>query len=103
MAASLTPEQIRTWTVASCEAQGVPLAVSDPRTLRRVMVLLTGRPPQRAEHGAAAGRSQLPDGGDASRVELAAGDGGPVDDGMVEQRADDGLLSGQVQVGPVGS
>lgn len=37
------PEQVRAWLVASCEAQGVPVTIEDPATVRDVVVLLTGR------------------------------------------------------------
>lgn len=40
---ALSPEQVRAWLVESCEAQGVPVTVDDPATLRDVVVLLTGR------------------------------------------------------------
>lgn len=40
---ALSRDEIRAWLVASCEAQGVPVTVDDPATVRDVVVLLTGR------------------------------------------------------------
>lgn len=99
----LTDEQVAAWTVASCEAQGLPVAISDPTVVDQVAVLLTGRsgrrPPERA--GALAGRSQPPDRADTVGVEDATSDGGRSDDGVVEHGFDDGALAAEVEVGPV--
>jgi hypothetical protein len=36
----LTPEQIRAWVEQSCAAQGIPVAVEDPRVIGRLVDLL---------------------------------------------------------------
>lgn len=101
--AGLTPEQIREWVVASCERQGVPVAVSDASTVHRVVVLLTGRAPHGLPGGepAADGGLELPDGDGTRRVERV-GRGG-VDDGVVEDGFDDGALPVEVERGPLAS
>lgn len=38
-----TPAQVEAWVRSSCERQGVPVVVSDPVVVARVVVLLTGR------------------------------------------------------------
>ncbi len=56
----LTEAELRAWVEASCQAQGVPVFVSDAATVRAVQVLLTepgaGLPSAGAkrEHGMAA-------------------------------------------------
>lgn len=101
--AGLTPEQVREWVVASCERQGVPVAVSDAATVHRVVVLLTGRAPQELPAGRRAenGGSQLPDGNHARRVEPVRG--GRTDDGVVQDRLHDGALPVEVERGPLAS
>ncbi len=36
------PDELAAWVAASCAAQGLQVKVTDPATLRRVSVLLTG-------------------------------------------------------------
>lgn len=50
---ALTREQIRAWTIASCDAQGVAVGVSDPGIVTDVAVLLTGGRVARRPQGAA--------------------------------------------------
>lgn len=38
-----TREQVEAWVRASCERQGVPVVVTDPKAVADVVVLLTGR------------------------------------------------------------
>lgn len=97
---------VAAWVAASCEAQGVPVKVTDPDSLRRVCALLgasesgprpgcqTGRAPTRQG-------SESPERPNPLRVEgPGAGDAG-FDDGMVEHGPDDGSLAVQAQVGPL--
>lgn len=44
-----TREQVEAWVNSSCERQGVPVVVSDPSVVARVVVLLTGREGQQAQ------------------------------------------------------
>lgn len=43
-----TTAQVEAWVKASCERQGLPVVVSDPVVVARVVVLLTGREAQGA-------------------------------------------------------
>jgi hypothetical protein len=99
---ALTDEQIADWLVASCQAQGVPVAVTDPAVVGRVAVLLTGRARRngRSRPPAEDDRSPAPHGLDAGRVEPVAP--GP-DDGVVEDGLDDGALTVEVEVVPLAS
>lgn len=54
---ALTPEQIRDWLVSSCERQGVPVTITDPRIVADVAVLLSGRAP-RPPAGGTGGQSR---------------------------------------------
>jgi hypothetical protein len=100
---ALTPEQIRAWTERTCAEQQVAVAVTNPITLNRIGVLLG-----RAEGAAPAGAPppapalQPPDridavGVESSRTRLGVG----VDDGVVEDRGDDGALPVEVEPGPL--
>lgn len=40
-ARSVSPEQVAAWLAASCQAQGVPVVVTDARVLGQVAALLT--------------------------------------------------------------
>lgn len=42
-----TPAQVEEWVRGSCERQGVPVVVTDPEVVCRVVVLLTGREARR--------------------------------------------------------
>ena len=101
----LSAEQLAAWVTASCQAQGVPVKVSDRRAVEQVRVLLTGQagrtaPARQRGRSAPVGRSQPPDRLHPARVEgLDAGRAG-ADHGVVEDGADDRRLPGQVQASP---
>lgn len=40
--ARLTPEQVRAWVERSCAEQDIDVAVTDPATVARIVVLLGG-------------------------------------------------------------
>ena len=97
--AGLTPEQVRCWVEASCAAQGVAVAVADPGTVGRIVVLLGG-PGREGPGRGAADRAALqpPDRTHPVGVEpglAAAGSG--TDDGVVEKHGDDGALTVEVE------
>jgi hypothetical protein len=103
------PERLAAWVEASCAAQGVPPRVTDPALLRRVVVLLGGEadgPRAQARSASArpvADRSESPDRAHPVGVQgPGAGDAGP-DDGVVEDRGDDGVLPAEVEAGPLGA
>lgn len=95
------PEAVRAWVEASCAAQGLPVTITDSTVLGRVAGLL-GAPPRkgRGPTGAAPG-SDLPDRGQAARIEtVRASDGGGGDGQVVEHGGDDRMLPGEGQVLP---
>jgi hypothetical protein len=62
----VSPEQVAAWLAASCQAQGVPVLVTDARVLGRVAALLTpaaGGPASARQRGKGrpAAASQPPD------------------------------------------
>ena len=102
---AVTDAQVAAWTTTSCQAQGLAVTVTDPIVIGQVAVLLTD--------GAARGapvrgdarnrRSQAPHRLDTVDVERSATGGGRLDDGVIEDRGDDGLLAGEVEVRPLAS
>lgn len=94
------------WVASSCEAQGVPVKVTDPVLVRQVCVLLVatesgprlGRQPVR---GPARRRSEPPDRSYSLRVEASAGALRRVDDGMVENGGNNSVLPGEREIGPL--
>ena len=101
----LSDEQLAAWVTASCQAQGVPVKVSEARTVEQVRALMTGQagrtaPARQGGRSAPAGRSQPPDRPDPGGVEGLRSTGARADDGVVQHGADDRGLPGQVQAGP---
>ena len=89
----LTPDQVRVWVESSCEAQGLPVVVTEPATLSRVGVLLGGG---RGQAGARPSRrSQPPRGSDPVRVQSGAASlGSGQDRGVLEDGLYDARLAG---------
>lgn len=87
--AGLSAEEFAAWVAASCQRSGVAVKVTDPASVRRVAVLLSGRA---GAQPAAAGRSgsDAPGDVDAVRVEsLPASLCGGVDGDVVDERSND--------------
>lgn len=49
------PQEVAEWVSATCEAQGVPVRVTDPDVVRSVAVLLSGRAAGPQPRGSAGG------------------------------------------------
>lgn len=97
----LSAEQL----AASCQAQGLPVKVSDVRTVEQVRVLLTGQaghtaPARQRGRSAPAGRSQPPDRLHPAGVEGLGAGRARTDDGVVEDGPNDRGLSVQVEARP---
>lgn len=103
----LTPEALAAWVTASCQAQGVPVKVTDPGTVDRVRVLLSGVPTESHAHarsargGSVGERLQTPARIDPGRVERPGTHGARLDGRVVENSAHDGSLPVEVQIGPL--
>ena len=102
---ALSEVELAEWVARSCAAQGVPLKVSDARTVEQVRVLLSGQggrtaPARQRGRSAPAGRSQPPERRDPVGVEGPDATGARSDHGVVEHGLDDRGLPGQVQAGP---
>lgn len=102
----LSDEQLAAWVIASCQAQGVPVKVTEARVVEHVRALLTGQagrtaPARQRGRSAPAGQSQPPDRGmHAVGVEgLRTTDARP-DNDVVHKGSDDRGLPRQVQSGP---
>lgn len=102
----LSAEALAEFVRASCVASGVPVKVTDPLVVRRVGVLLGGAPagsraqPRSGSTRDCGGRSVAPDDGHSGGVDHRGSLGAGADHGVVDDRGDDGVLSGQVQVRP---
>ncbi len=103
---SLSGAEVAAWVAASCAAQGVPVKVTDTGIVRDVCVLLGGmapgaRPALQRRRRPVRATSEPPTGVDALGVEgLGSPDAGE-DHGMVEDSRDDGVLTDEVQLGPL--
>lgn len=106
-------EVVASWVASSCAAQGVPVQVSDPATVRNVLALLGGpvAAEGRGQRGPAAagtpgpdrrrfGRLEKPDRLDSGGIEALRAGGAWSDHRMVQHRRDDRRLAGQVQPVP---
>ena len=99
----LTSAEFRTWVTASCVRQGVPVTVTDVLVVSEVAVLLSGGTARREAKRRRPGRpgSETPDEVHPGVVEFpGTGDVGG-DDGVVEHGSHDGVLAGQVEIGPL--
>jgi len=98
----LSREELAEFVARSCERQGVPVKVTDAAVVGRMAALLgAGADGGGAKPAPAApARSELPDDLDAVRVEHSGAGCAGTDHGMVDDRADDGRLAGQVEVRP---
>ncbi len=83
-------ECARAWAERSCVEQGLPVKISDARTLRDVAQLL----------GATVEGSDPPDGGQAGGVEAVVPAPTGTDDDVVEDGGHDRVLPREGQVGP---
>ena len=99
----VSTQELAAWVDASCAEQGVPVKVTDPTTLRRVSALLgVATPGVRARKRSGTRDpgvtdSEPPHGTDAGRVEHSDTWSARLDDGVVEQGADDRVLARQGQ------
>lgn len=94
------------WVAASCESQGVPVKVTDPEVVRQVWVLLgagESGPRLVRQHGRGPARRVLeaPERPYPVGVEGAGGGTPGADDGVVQDGGDDGVLTGEAEVGPL--
>lgn len=99
-------EAVRAWLEASCVAQGVPVVVTDAVVLSQVAVLVSGRGGRRTRQAQRAPVPHTPGSEPpvwlhAGRVQAARTGSAGGDDGVLQERGDDGVLTVQVQVGPL--
>ena len=102
---ALSGVELAQWVARSCAAQGLPVKVSDARTVEQVRVLLSGQggrtaPARQRGRSAPAGRSQPPERPDPFGVEGSNATCARSDHGVVQHGPDDRGLPGQVQAGP---
>ena len=98
----LSESEFAAWLAKSCARHGVPVKVTDPGSLRDVVVLLSG---QAEAHGASRAvgqaRSDPPGDIDSGVIHAGPAGGGGSDDHSIDQRANDRGLSGEVDGGPL--
>lgn len=102
----LSPDQIAARVAESCAAQGLPVKVTDPLLVHRVVVLLGGpvagprAQPRSGSTRTDTGRSVAPHDHNTVRVETSATASTGSDHDVVDQRPDDGVLTVQIQTRP---
>jgi hypothetical protein len=101
-----TEAEIAAWVASSCQAQGVPVKVTDPAIIRQVGVLL-GSAPERAGAQARSARtrplgveSEAPLDVDAGGVKGPDSGRSRADHRVVHQGRDDRVLPGQGETFP---
>lgn len=97
------PPGFDAWLAASCRASGVDRKVTDAGALRSAGALLAtaaGTRQARERGRVRAVASGAPDGAHPVEVEASCAGGAGLDDDVVEQRTDDGCLSGEGQSVP---
>lgn len=105
----LSVAQLAAFVTASCEAQGLPLHVQDPASLRTVAKLLGGMPAEGGEQArsavapSAGDRLDPPGGLDALRIKRPCPGLAGQDHGMVENGAHDRVLPVEVEGLPLGA
>jgi len=101
----LTGQALEAWVAESCRSQGVPLQVTDARTVARVLTLLSGRSARSGpgRPGRADARSKAPDQPHPFRVEVPCPGGPGADDAVVEDGVDNGTLPIEIETRPLGS
>jgi hypothetical protein len=102
----VSADAVRAWVETSCLAQGLTVKVADAAVVSRVELLLrgrTGRPASARQGGRSGGggTSQPPHRYNPGRVQGVGTLDAGVDHSVIEQGADDGVLPGQVQAGPL--
>lgn len=98
----LTGEALLNWVARSCLAQGVPLKVTDVRTVEKIRTLLGGLPGRVSKTGRSTGSpSESPVRLHPVGVERACTGDTSTDDGVVEQGLNDGSLPGKVETSPL--
>lgn len=98
----LNEEQLAAFVARTCERSGVSVKITDPGTVRDVVVLLSGRAGSvGASRPTGRPRSDPPGDIDAVRVEGSALDGGRGDCGVVDHGLDDRGLAPEIEGGPL--
>jgi hypothetical protein len=100
VAVDLNSFDLAAFVAASCERSGVPVKVSDALVRQRVALLLSGRA-VRGDAPASRGPSDPPDQVDPVRIEDRTSFVSTGDHSVVQDRFDDGVLPGEVEVRPL--
>ena len=100
----LDADALAAFVTESCERQGVPVKVTDALVVDRVSALLgAGAPGPGRQAGRTDRPLQTPDRFDSGVVESSGTRRSRSDDDVVDHGADDGGLTGEVEIGPVAS
>ena len=92
-------EQMNAWLDASCVAQGVPVAITDPVAVAQIAALLSGQDAAGEPRSGARSicRLQSPSGNDSVRVQTLGTLSAGLDGGVIKDGAYDGGLSVKVE------
>ena len=98
-------EQMSAWLDASCMAQGIQVAITDPVTVTQIAALLSGQDaagePRSGDRSN--DRLQPPSGNDPVRIKALCAGGSGLDSGVIKDRGNDGGLSVKVEHLPTGT
>ena len=102
----MNPTELAAWVAASCRRHGVPVKVTDAGVIVQVAVLLGGGT-ARSGSGGTTDRTERPTPSEPphdvhpARVHRLGATFARSDDNVVNEGFDDGVLSAQVEVGPL--
>lgn len=101
--AVLSGAALEEWVAESCKSQGVPVKVTDTRTVAKVLTLLDGRPARSGpgRSGRAGARSKAPEQSHPVRVKGPCSGDPRADDPVVEDGIDNGTLAAEVEPCPL--
>ena len=98
-------EQMNAWLDASCVAQGVPVAITDPVAVAQIAALLSGQDaagePRSGDRSIQ--RLQPPSGNDPVRIQMLRAGGSGLDSGVIKDSGNDGSLPVKVEQPPTGT
>lgn len=99
--AALSGDELDAWVRASCVRHGVPVKVTDAGVVARAVTLLSGGATRPNRAPAPRPVLQAPDGIGPIRVDLARTRDPGADHDVVQDGGDDGVLTGEVEFGPL--
>lgn len=99
--AGLSGDELAAWVRASCVRHGVPVKVTDAVVVARAVTLLSGGAIRPNRAAAVLRGLQAPDRVGPIGVDLASTRDPGTDHDVINHGGDDGVLTGEVELGPL--